>query len=115
MDNLTHTLFALTLARTPLARAGRGTTAALIIASNVPDMDFVATIGGAGRYLSWHRGPTHGPLGVLGLSVLTAVLVRAGLRRAVAKPDGPVASFSMLIVIAMLGILFHVLLDLPTS
>ena len=52
MDNLTHTLFALTLARTPLARAGRGTTAALILASNAPDIDIVATAGGAVKYLS---------------------------------------------------------------
>ena len=43
MDNLTHTLFALTLARTPLARAGRGTAAALVLASNAPDIDIVAT------------------------------------------------------------------------
>ena len=39
MDNLTHTLFALTLARTPLGRAGRGTTATLLLASSAPDAD----------------------------------------------------------------------------
>src|SRR4051794_20065708 len=50
MDNVTHTLFALTLARTPLGRAGRGTTAALVLASNAPDIDIVATIGGAASY-----------------------------------------------------------------
>ena len=60
LDNLTHTLFAATLARTPLARAGRGTTAALMLASNAPDIDIVATAGGAVKYLEWHRGPTHG-------------------------------------------------------
>ena len=65
MDNLTHTLFALTLARTALGRAGRGTTAALVIASNAPDLDIVTTAGGAVSYLRWHRGPTHGPLGLL--------------------------------------------------
>ena len=43
MDNVTHTLFALTLARTPLARAGRGTAVALVLASNAPDIDIVAT------------------------------------------------------------------------
>jgi len=42
MDNLTHTLFGLTLARTPLGRAGRGTTAALILASSAPDIDIIA-------------------------------------------------------------------------
>ena len=41
MDNLTHTLFGLTLARTPLGRAGRGVTTALVLASNAPDIDAV--------------------------------------------------------------------------
>src|SRR5439155_901900 len=63
MDNLTHTLFGLTLARTPLGRVGRGTTVALVLAANVPDIDFVAAAGGPMKYLEWHRGPTHGALG----------------------------------------------------
>ena len=75
MDNVTHSLFAATIARTPLGRAGRGTTAALILASNAPDIDIVATAGGAVNYLEWHRGPTHGPLGVIGLSLVTASIV----------------------------------------
>jgi hypothetical protein len=47
LDNITHTLFGATLARTPLGRAGRGTTAALLLASNAPDVDIVATAGGS--------------------------------------------------------------------
>jgi membrane-bound metal-dependent hydrolase YbcI (DUF457 family) len=116
MDNITHTLFALTLARTPLGRAGRGTTAALVIASNAPDFDVVATLGGAGQYLTWHRGPTHGPLGIVGLGVIAAGLVWAGLRRSNAKAAGlPDASFQMLVAVSIVGALFHVLLDLPTA
>src|SRR5439155_25768262 len=79
MDNVTHTLFAATLARTPLGRAGRGTMAALVIASNAPDIDIVATAGGAESYLRWHRSLTHGPLGVVALGVVTAALVSGGL------------------------------------
>jgi hypothetical protein len=60
MDNLTHTLFGLTLARTPLGRAGRGVTTALVLASNAPDADIVMTARGNASYLQWHRGPTHG-------------------------------------------------------
>jgi len=74
LDNLTHSLFALTLGRTPLGRAGRGTTAALLIASNIPDIDIVALAGGGVSYLKWHRGPTHGPLGVFGLGLVSAGL-----------------------------------------
>jgi hypothetical protein len=47
LDNLTHSLFALTLARSPLGRAGRGTTATLLLASNAPDIDIVTTAAGA--------------------------------------------------------------------
>src|SRR5438445_9794131 len=86
MDNATHTLFALTLARTPLGRAGRGTTTALVLASNAPDVDFVmsfvTTARGSASYLQWHRGPTHGLLGVLALGAIVALLVRAGQRLA---------------------------------
>jgi membrane-bound metal-dependent hydrolase YbcI (DUF457 family) len=153
VDNLTHTLFALTLARTPLGRGGRGTTAALVIASNAPDIDFVVNFVPATDYLVWHRGPTHGPLGVVGLGIVSAALVWVG--RALANParTNPAvagshansigsatsivgsasmgsasivgsgfsriaaddAPFGRLIVISMIGVLLHVLLDLPTS
>src|SRR5712691_10711801 len=132
MDNVTHTLFAATLARTPLSRAGRGTTAALILASNAPDIDIVATAGGSVNYLSWHRGLSHGPLGIVGLGVVTAAPVWIGRRiydqrrakhgavpsgRAATAPPTPepAASFGMLVTVSILGVLLHVLMDLPTS
>src|SRR5262249_7406351 len=90
MDNLTHTLFALTLARTSLGRAGRGTTPALVIASNARAAAIVTTAGGALSYLRWHRGPTHGPLGVIGLGLLTAVIVWMG-RRLLDRPPHSVS------------------------
>jgi membrane-bound metal-dependent hydrolase YbcI (DUF457 family) len=125
MDNATHTLFALTLARTPLGRAGRGTTAALLIASNAPDIDIVAAARGGISYLAWHRGPTHGPLGIVSLGVATAGLVWIGRRtldrrtpeKAVARvsEDGDPASFGMLVGVSLIGVLLHVLMDFPTS
>src|SRR5437667_1210147 len=124
MDNVTHTLFGATLARTPLARAGRGTFAALVVASNAPDVDIIAALSGGTRtYLAWHRGPTHGPLGVLGLGFASAVVVwlgRGALDVARAKRGSPTevdadASFGMLVAISMVGVLLHILMDLPTS
>jgi membrane-bound metal-dependent hydrolase YbcI (DUF457 family) len=116
MDNLTHTLFALTLARTPLARAGRGTTAALVLASNVPDIDIVAVIRGADTYLRWHRGPTHGPLGMIGLGLLVAALVRIGVPIFdKSSAEEPVATWPMLAAVSIVGTLCHVLMDFPTS
>jgi len=120
LDNVTHTLFALTLARSPLGRAGRGTTVALIIASNAPDVDVATAIpGGFVTYLRWHRGPTHGPIGVAALGVATAAIVWACYRlldrRRGDNPGAPSASFAMLAVVATIGALLHVLMDLPTS
>lgn len=112
MDNLTHTLFALTLARTPLGRFGRGTTSALVLASNAPDIDIIAASRGAVSYLEWHRGPTHGPLAVIGLGVAVAGMVAAGTR--LFRGRGRPASLPALVAVSAIGIITHVLMDLPT-
>jgi membrane-bound metal-dependent hydrolase YbcI (DUF457 family) len=117
VDNLTHSLFGLTLARTPLGRAGRGTTAALVIASNIPDIDGLSALRGTASYLHWHRGPAHGPIGVVLLSVVSAGLAwvweRFGARK---HPSGPsAASFALLFAAALIGALLHVLMDFPTT
>ncbi len=115
MDNLTHTLFAATLARTALGRGGRGTTTALILASNAPDIDIVATAWGALEYLEWHRGPSHGPLGIVGLGLVVAGLVW-GSRRVVDRgraSNGP--PYRQLAAVSLVGVLLHVLMDLPTA
>jgi len=115
VDNLTHSLFGVTLARTPLGRAGRGATTALVLASNAPDIDVTATLGGAAKYLEWHRGVTHGPLGLVGLAFITAGIVALGRRLNPKWRHEDDAPFGMLVAVSMIGILFHVLMDLPTS
>ena len=119
MDNLTHTLFGLTLGRTPLGRAGRGTTTALVLASNAPDIDILAAARGNASYLQWHRGPTHGPLGIVTLALVTAAIVWAIERRVDRNADPPEeiprASFGMLLVVSAVGVLCHILMDFPTS
>ena len=130
MDNLTHTLFAFTLAGTSLRRAGRGTTAALVVASSAPDLDIVSALAGGGiAYLRAHRGPTHGLLGVLVLGAavgaavwlwLMATARRRGRRRDRASAGDRSglqtdASLTALVGISMLGVLLHMLMDLPTS
>jgi membrane-bound metal-dependent hydrolase YbcI (DUF457 family) len=123
LDNLTHSLFGATLGRTPLGRAGRGTTATLVIASNAPDVDIVAVAGGTLKYLEWHRGMTHGPIGLAILAIVSAVLVRSVLTwwdgyhhdTPVGDSGRPIASLPMLVVVALIGVAFHALMDLPTS
>jgi membrane-bound metal-dependent hydrolase YbcI (DUF457 family) len=115
MDNLTHTLFAATLARTPLRRVGRGTTAALVLGSNAPDIDIVATAWGALTYLEWHRGPSHGPLGIVGLGMVTAGLVWIWQRVVDRQRTADHAGYPRLTAVSIVGVLLHVLMDLPTA
>ena len=113
MDNLTHTLFGATLERAVFNRTGRGTSATILLASNAPDLDIVTSVGGGLNYLAWHRGPTHGPLGVLGLGALCAVLVWLWYRLRSREPSS--ASLSRLMLVGIAGVACHVLMDLPTS
>src|SRR3954470_21099996 len=95
--------------------------AALVLASNAPDVDILATAGGSVKYLEWHRGMTHGPLGIAGLGVVAAALTWLGRREydrrwppkiPRAEHDAP---FGMLVAVSIVGVLLHVLMDLPTS
>lgn len=107
MDNLTHSLFAATLAATPLRTAGRGATVALVLASNAPDIDIITALTGGGQvYLAAHRGATHGPLGIVALALATATLVSLTHRG---------TRFWRLLALSILGVLLHVALDVPTS
>ena len=75
MDNLTHSLTGLMLARAGLNRLCPQSTAALVLASNIPDLDIVYSMAGSLVYLDYHRHWTHGlafapvvalaPLGIL--------------------------------------------------
>lgn len=113
MDNITHSLFALTLANAGLGRAGRGTTAALIIASNVPDIEVLtAFTGGRVAYLAAHRGPTHGPL-ALALALAAAAVVWL-VQRIRGRRDGA-ASVPALLAASVVGVIGHVAMDLATS
>jgi membrane-bound metal-dependent hydrolase YbcI (DUF457 family) len=113
VDNITHSLFAVTLANAGLRRAGRGTTAALVIASNIPDIEVLtAFTGGRLGYLSAHRGPTHGPL------ALALALVAAGVVWLVQRARGrrsEAASVPALVAVAMIGVVGHIAMDLATS
>lgn len=59
MDNLTHSLVGLLLARTGLARPIPYGTALAVAAANCPDIDVTAGIAGSLCYLAQHRGFTH--------------------------------------------------------
>ena len=72
MENFSHTLLGLSLAKAGLERTTPLATTALIVSSNLPDIDNLTWLfGGTVSSLEHHRGITHG---FVGLVVLAAVL-----------------------------------------
>ena len=102
MDNVTHTLTGLILARTGLERWCPRSIWILPLAANTPDIDIISAFGGSLEYLSWHRHITHS---------LAALPVIALLPVAVVRLFGPIPWWRAWLV-AGIGILSHLLLDL---
>jgi inner membrane protein len=114
MENLAHTLLGLSLAKGGLERATPLATTALVISSNLPDIDVFSRLqGGTISYLEVHRGFTHGFVGLALLAAgLTIVLMfidrRFRLRHdPFGRPLRPVRIF----LLAYLGGLGHTFLD----
>lgn len=115
LDNLTHTLVGVTLVRAGLGRRAAGATSAMILASNLPDADVVTIFDGSLAYFAAHRGPTHGPIGVIALAFVAALLVVGWrLMRSRTRPRAWEGLLG-LVGVALAGTLLHVLMDLPTS
>jgi len=114
MENLAHTLLGLSFAKGGLERATPLATTALVISSNLPDIDVLSRLeGGTASYLEYHRGFTHGFVGLAVLAAaLTLVLMfidrRIRLRRDLfRRPLRPVRIF----LLACLGGLGHTFMD----
>ncbi|HYA16163.1 MAG TPA: metal-dependent hydrolase [Bryobacteraceae bacterium] len=104
MDNLTHSLVGLFLARAGCKYATPRGTAIMVLAANAPDSDVVCTLGGAASYIHWHRHITHSLIAVPVMALLTVAVVRWVGRR----PVRWLPAF----LIAMLGVASHLILDL---
>jgi inner membrane protein len=106
MDNITHSLTGFALSRLGLGRTTAGATAALVIASNLPDADIVSRFYGTAAYLEHHRGLSHSvvgaPLLALGLAVVLRLVVRG-------------SRFPALLLCSLIGVAGHVFMDLWTS
>jgi inner membrane protein len=76
MDNLTHTLFGLCLAKTGLERTTPLATATLLISSSLPDIDSVMRLRGSIDHLEHHRGITHSFVGIAVLALLLTLLLK---------------------------------------
>jgi inner membrane protein len=74
MDNLTHSLTGLIIAKAGVERLSPGAAAVCVVAANAPDFDLAFLLGGRWTYLHNHRGITHSILGVLILAVLVPLI-----------------------------------------
>lgn len=117
MDNATHTLAALVLARAGASTGQRGrlapsATAALVVAANIPDIDYLSFFGGATAYLANHRTWTHSLTGaaVLGAGVALVFWFVARRRRA-----SRAVGLGKLLLVGLLGALSHCVLDWLTA
>jgi membrane-bound metal-dependent hydrolase YbcI (DUF457 family) len=118
MENLTHTLLGLALAKAGLERATPLATTTLVIASNLPDVDVLAQLhNGTFSYLDYHRGFTHSFVGLALLAVaLTFVLTYADRRFRMRRdhrlrPMRPMRIFWL----AYLGGLGHTFMDFTNA
>ncbi len=76
MDNLTHTMFGAALTKTTLGRYSPLATPMIVVMANLPDLDFVTSLGGNQlNYLCHHRGITHSLFGILIIAALASTLV----------------------------------------
>jgi inner membrane protein len=117
MENLAHTLFGLALAKAGLERTTPLATTALVISSNLPDIDVFVRARGITAYLAHHRGLTHSLVGLAVLAGLLALLLayldrKFRLRRdPFRRPVRPARLFA----VSLVGGLGHLFMDFTNS
>lgn len=114
MDNLTHTLMALVLARTLRFRSGQAglppyATPALVMAANLPDLDYLAALGGPPAYLEYRYAGAHSLAGAAVLAAGGAALVWSLARRR--QPPLTRSAGLKLWLVCLLGTASHSLMD----
>jgi inner membrane protein len=102
MDNVTHTLTGLMLARSGIGGGKKGAAVMMMLAANAPDLDVVGGMRGALSYLEIHRGYAHS-LACAPLVALAPLL----LARLVARARISIGAY----VACLIGVLSHLLLD----
>jgi inner membrane protein len=113
MDNLTHSLVGLTLAKAGLDRLSPAATTVSILAANAPDADVVVGLF-ADRWtlLHHHRGITHSIVGTICLALVLPLLVY-GIDRLIARRRGraPTIQLRGLLLVSLVATATHPFLD----
>ena len=117
MDNVTHSLFGLCLAKAGLDRTTPLATATLVLSSNLPDIDSVMRVRGSLSYLEYHRGISHSFVGLTVLAALFTLLLTVVDRRYRTRRDPfrrPIRP-PIVFLLAYLGGLGHLFMDFTNS
>jgi inner membrane protein len=110
LDNLCHTLAGAALSEAGLKRRTRFAGAALMIASNLPDIDVLAFATDTPS-VAFRRGWTHGPLAQALLPVLLAGVFLLLDRWRPPRAGGPRAHVGGLLLLGYIGVVAHVGMD----
>ena len=102
MDNLTHSLVGLMLARAGLEKTTPHGAAMMVLAANAPDIDAVFWFSGTQTYLQWHRSYPH----AIALAPLVALLPMLLARARFSWPS---------FLASLIGVFSHLLLDWTNS
>ena len=106
MDNVSHTLTGWALARAAGYPPPPGTALALVLASNLPDIDLVLEARSDAAYILFHRGLTHSLVGL--------VVLPLALAAALWWAYGGRTRFGWLALVSAAGVAMHLLYDLVT-
>jgi inner membrane protein len=104
LDNLTHSLVGLFLARAGFKHVTPRGTAIMMLAANAPDFDVVAWFGGSESYIHWHRNITHSLIAIPFMALLAVAIVRVAGRKEI--------RWLPAFLIAVVAVVSHLLLDL---
>jgi inner membrane protein len=104
LDNLTHSLVGLFLARTGFRYATPRATAIMIVAANIPDIDAVSWLWGGAAYVHYHRNITHSLIAAPVMALLAVALVWVFTRDKIKWLNAW--------LISLLAVASHLLLDL---
>src|SRR5580765_6509721 len=78
MDNLTHSLVGLTIAKAGLERLSPYATTVCVVSANIADADFAYLVfGDSWTWLNHHRGITHSIVGTVAIGLLIPMLACA--------------------------------------
>lgn len=112
MDNLTHSLVGLALAKSGLERLSPYATAVCVLAANAPDADVVTGFWGRWFALEHHRGITHSIVGVIAIGFLLPLIFYL-VDKAVAKRKErePRVKLKGLLIAGLIATISHPILD----